>query len=84
MLALGTLAKRIDAFAFLSATTYDLVEVKPDNPAQATGQLLSYRALARDTYPQLTLRNLLLITAREDDDLLPITRQMGIQVIIIP
>lgn len=83
MLALGTLAKRIDAVGFITPLKLDIIEIKPENPAAATGQLLSYQSLFIDTYPQLSVRHLVLVTTRDDDELLAITRAYGIIVHVL-
>ena len=79
----GTLAKRIDAVAFIDQNTLDLIEVKDSNIANALGQLLTYKQLFQDTYPNLTVDHLLIVTEKQDPDLQPIVQQFGLQIAIV-
>lgn len=80
----GTLAKRIDVVAFLSPSTVDLVEVKSENVPAALGQLITYKQLFKDTYPQFLTVSLLLVTDHNDPDLLPILKLHNVKLIYIP
>jgi hypothetical protein len=80
MLQLGTLAKRIDAVAFINPSTVDLIEIKATHLAAAYGQLLLYKDLWTKTYPTITIRRLIIITQRIDDETLSILNRANIAV----
>lgn len=80
----GTLAKRIDAVAFIDATTLDIIEVKANKIHSALGQILAYNDLFKSTYPILKINDLIIITAFDDYELIRFARSFGVKVFIIP
>ena len=83
MLQLGTLAKRIDAVAFVNPSLVDLIEIKATHLPAAYGQLIIYRDLWRTTFPTLPIRNLILVTQSIDYETFHIFTSSGITVYIV-
>ena len=71
--------KRIDIAAYLG-TLVDLVEVKPRASMGAIGQLLGYRHLWQEDFPNIAVRQLIVLAQIADQD---VTRAAAAQGIVV-
>lgn len=79
----GTLAKRIDVVAFRSLFTLDIIEVKANKIHSAVGQILAYQRLFKNTYTDLIVEDLVIITAFRDQELIEFAESQDIKVFVL-
>jgi hypothetical protein len=79
----GTLAKRIDCVAFHTPIELDIIEVKANKIHSALGQLLSYNSLFKTTYPILKVKDLIIVTAYNDVELVRFAQSYGVKVFVL-
>lgn len=83
MLLLGTMAKRIDAVGFYMPHGVDIFEVKPERMSNGLSQLLLYKNLFVQTFPDINVRSMIILSDRSDDEVESFAKSLYITVVIV-
>jgi len=83
MLLLGTMAKRIDVVGFFMPHGVDIFEVKPERTTNALSQLLFYKQLFIQTFPDINVRSLIVVSDRYDEEVSTFAKSLDITIIIV-
>lgn len=83
MLLLGTMAKRIDVVGFYMPYGIDIFEIKPDRISNGLSQLLLYKQLFIQTFPDINVRSMILVSDRNDEEVNSFAKSLDITVLIV-
>jgi hypothetical protein len=83
MILLGTMAKRIDVVGFFMPHGVDIFEVKPERITNGLSQLLLYKQLFIQTFPDINVRSMILVSDRNDEEVNSFAKSLDITVVIV-